>query len=485
MADPTPPPGPGEIRLYDAMTPPLAPGRYRVTADVGVTLDGDDTHLASARELEVDGPRFALDPGEVAAVFPPRGGTGGYAEALPQIVLHRRTLPWERPVVPGTPGLMLLVLTESEYTLLERMPLEQVVPADALGRMGNPAGVTCDAVELADGLLSQLAPSRDELALLAHVRRVNVADRADAGAEDDGWYAVVMANRLPVPGVRNDVFLVSVEQRTDVVPVDPPADLPPGSVTLPFEILTGGVFTQVVDGFDVPSLIPPGKKRLVVLHRWSFAVTVGGTFRERMRALDVGLMGDVRGESTVTDTGHLPVVLRDRAGEAQQAWYRGPLVPFELTRDSAGPYHSADQCRRVSPETGLEDLSYASAFEVGRLLAISDARLAQELMRWRRTSYTANVQKTGLADLSQVLMLSEPLTAELDRAPASTLAVAAISHLAESVVRADATGLRILEKRVPGLDPERLAKAWSLPDAGRAEAILKGTELVVTIEEKR
>ena len=58
-----------------------------------------------------------------------------------------------------------------------------------------------------------------------------------------------------------------------------------------------------------------------------------------------------------------------------------------LTRDTNGPYHSADQARRVAPDVGAEDISYACAFEVGRLLAAADARLAQELMRWRRDAF--------------------------------------------------------------------------------------------------
>src|SRR4029079_9977204 len=89
----------------------------------------------------------------------------------------------------------------------------------------------------------------------------------------------------------------------------------------------------------------------------------------------------------ITDSGHLRIKVDDRAGVEETAWYRGPLVQYQLTRDLLGPYHSADQCRRATPETGAEDISYAAAFELGRLLAASDARLAQELMRWRREAY--------------------------------------------------------------------------------------------------
>ncbi len=73
------------------------------------------------------------------------------------------------------------------------------------------------------------------------------------------------------------------------------------------------------------------------------------------------------GHLPLSDTGHLQIALDDRLGAVEQVWYRGPLVPYQLTRDPLGPYHSADQARRVTPETGAEDISYAAAFEVGRL----------------------------------------------------------------------------------------------------------------------
>ena len=108
-----------------------------------------------------------------------------------------------------------------------------------------------------------------------------------------------------------------------------------------------------------------------------------------MQALDVKMFGNpnTQDKPALTDTGHLQMKIADRAGETESAFYRGPLVPFQLTRDPLGPYHSADQCRRGSVETGGEDISYAAAFECARLLAAADGRLAQELMRWRRESY--------------------------------------------------------------------------------------------------
>ena len=321
----------GQMRLYDAMDPPLVMRRHRVVTSVAVDGQGS---IGSERHFDVTGPRFRLAPDEVASVVPPRNASGAFGDTLPQIVLGRRTLPWERslgaPASSGThgpndppaiagdaPWLALLVFTEGEFALLENVPLEQVVPDDVLTRLGRPAGVTCDAIEADTGLLVSILPSREELALLAHVRQVNVEDRALAGKDPDGFFAVVMANRLPEPGSKTHAVLVSLEQRTNVVPAVPPPSVDPDAPPLRNAPGAVAVYSELrATGFDVSVTYPPLRTRLVALHHWTFEVSVGGTFRERMQQLDVGLMGDLRdaGGPPFTDTGHVALELHDRDG---------------------------------------------------------------------------------------------------------------------------------------------------------------------------
>ena len=492
-----PPPGRGEMRMYDAMDLPFAMGRHRISTQINVSYDDGAGSASSERYFDVTGPRFSLPPDEVAFVMPPRNSNGAFANMLPQIVLHRRTLPWERslgapasgqpeqptdppPMAGDAPWLALLVFSETELTLLSGVPLEQVVPDDVFTRLGRPSGVTCDAVEADTGLLQSIVPSREELALLGHVRQVNVEDRASAAKDPDGWFAVVVANRLPEPGVRSHAALVSLEQRTDVVPISPPSFVDP--TTRP---IRGGLLGEIAapptrirtTGFDVSVVLPPTRTRLVLLHHWTFDVASGGTFRDRMQGLDVGLMGDVRDANgpPLTDTGHLPIELHDRAGDVQQAWYRGPLVAWSLSRDSLGPYQSADQARRVSPETGAEDVSYAAAFEVGRLLAAADSRFALELMRWRRSAYDASGRAATVEAITAPLPMSAELRSVLPQAMVASVAVGVVGKLASiENVAADRSGLAAAAK-APGLDPAQLASAWRMPSADDARAMLAGT----------
>jgi hypothetical protein len=177
------------------------------------------------------------------------------------------------------------------------------------------------------------------------------------------------------------------------------------------------------------------------------------------------------GQPPAADTGHIPITIADRAGVDEQAWYRGPLAPMPLTRDPL-TYHSADQCRRVTPETGAEDVSYAAAFEAGRLLAAADARLAQELMRWRREAYTQSARVDCFSAVDTALALSPALDPHSPILPVVSV-TAAESVLAGADKVGDLYGLAALGS-VIGLNPAAVQEAWNLGSVDQAAAILGG-----------
>ena len=90
---------PGEMRLYDEVRPALTNDLYRLSATT--TLSRPDLTVGAVDAYFVlEGPRFALPATEVVAVHPPRNALGAFDEFLPQVVLGRRTLPWERDLDP-------------------------------------------------------------------------------------------------------------------------------------------------------------------------------------------------------------------------------------------------------------------------------------------------------------------------------------------------------------------------------------------------
>jgi hypothetical protein len=372
---------PGQFRLLSSAVPPLTAGSYRARLEQSVTQGG--TVQPVERHLDVTAPQFSLPGTEVQSVFPPPNAVGGFDTRLAQIVLKRRTLPWERTLSPSSdaPWLALVLLTADEGTLIPSLPVTEVVPAAKHAALGvSAASGRCDCLETTMDVVTKVFPRADELPLLCHVREVSLADTELAGGDLDGYLAVVLGNRLPRGGLAYGAYLVSVEGRQDILPASPrtpttdlgPADAgPPGGATIRFPVLA----------------------------RWSFTCAAGGDFQSLMGDLDVGSLGTVEpgGCPAVTPTGHVAVAHRTRRGEQAASWYRGPLTPREVARRDPGtPYFAADQARALATD-GLEDISEAAAFELGRLLAMSDPRFLAALLAWRRATMAADVAAASLA----------------------------------------------------------------------------------------
>jgi hypothetical protein len=516
----------GSMYFYDDITPPLLDNSYQMSMVTNVTFDGAVQPLQPATGyFNVEGPRFSLSATEVGGVFPPNNGHGGFDEAIPHIALLRRTLPWERaltsrPDLIGTPTraagdppppnpiaqepgqygpppwLALLLFEEGEYVLNRNVALQDAVPADVYQRLEAPPGVTCDTIQADYWLVQSLLPSLEELTLLTHVRQVNVEDRELNSGSSDGWFAVVMSNRLPSPGAKYRACLVSLEERTDLVKANPPAvateggriileardltpahvlDLHPPDDVSQTTVLANADARRIVSAairVDAPSFgFFHTTVQLVLLYSWQFECTGVGTFRDYMQRINVSMTGTVEepGHPVVSDTSHIQISLQDRAGVAENVWYRGPLVPFPLTRDPL-TYHSADQCRRVTPDTGAEDVSYAAAFEAGRLLAAADGRLAQELMRWRREAFRQSARIDLLGAIKTAMALPQAL--DKHSPVATTVAVNAAKSIVTGIsALADRYGLSTVSQ-VPGLDPAQVQQAWNLSSVEDAATIL-------------
>ena len=238
---------PGFFELYPAARPALPAGGYTATSsqdlvaatlhDGNATIPVDDT----AFHLHIDAPRYVLPPDQILSTFPPAGSRGDWRERLPQIVLKRRTLPWERnptanPALPSEtapPWLALVVLADGEGKLSTDVEVSKCVSdgvtlsADADVPKGKYLEVTKDIVE-------KVFPCRDELDLLCHVRKVDLRDTELALGDDDGYLAVVLSSRLPQPAppqgedpdpvpVNYSAYLINLEHQLDkLLPTEPP-----------------------------------------------------------------------------------------------------------------------------------------------------------------------------------------------------------------------------------------------------------------------
>lgn len=417
-----------DTRFYDAVLPALTSGSYLLSVDQGIA--GEEIQAAYRHEqpVRVTGPHFGLAPGDVRAMHPPAGSTADYTRTLPSVVLGNPALPWI--VAPGPVGadrqrpawMALLLLTPDEIAVPEQLgaasltgthavPLADFLapPEGVVGpvftavqragfRQENPPDFTVPVVDVDCDAFRAVAPRADELALLAHARLVDPADQETDESTVD-TVAVVVGNRL-ARGSSDGLYiahLVSVEGFT---------------------------------GYLTPGTVPAGRTvRLISLASWTFTSVPGGRdFPAVMRGLDSGLLRlpggftEPRGEgeqlvSQALSLGYAAAEHRTRLGERTVAWYRGPCLPVRMKRNPQPPYGSADGALIYDPRTGIFDVSFAVAWQTGRLSALADREIVVALLRWLRAYQRAGHLALERSALRRSLGL--PTTAESDPAGSS------------------------------------------------------------------
>ena len=202
------PVGSGRFQLYSHIKPQLTAGDYVFRAQQHLNATGHPQTELGVDPLEthvrVRSPQYVLPPDQVLSTFPPAGREGSFGARLPQIVLRRRTLPWERTVDPDQidlPWLALVLIAEDEdeAQLVTNQPVAQCVTKGV--NLDEPADVPVgNHLEIRRSMVHKIFPTQQEVGLLAHAREVDINDTELMMGDDDGCLAVVVGNRLPLPG---------------------------------------------------------------------------------------------------------------------------------------------------------------------------------------------------------------------------------------------------------------------------------------------
>lgn len=201
----------GKFQLYPRYAPPLKAGLYRLTSQQVLKADNADQSLPPNKtprvadlqtHVRIRSPQYDLSPDQVLSTYPPANHEGDFGSQLPQVVLKRRTLPWERLVAPGKdelPWLALVLIAEGEAELQSNVPVAQCVTAGV--ELDTPADVAVgNCLAIRSSAVKRLFPTQEEVGLLTHARAVDITDTELMMGDDDGFLAVVVCNRLPLPG---------------------------------------------------------------------------------------------------------------------------------------------------------------------------------------------------------------------------------------------------------------------------------------------
>ena len=386
------------LEFINSHKPQLPDGDYRLTIQQTLSIDGEaDAVAAGVAEqyvyFSVAGPRFTLDPSLVKSVFPPAKTAGSYDNVLPHIVLNRSTLPWERLIknddetYSDVPWMALLVFNQNEVSQYGLSPQNSTV-ADLQEASSDPVfpgltpevgDVPSQGVQVIDvpfKLLQATVPPTTDLTLLTHVREL-VDGTTRPTQDESNLFPILVANRIPTAGQEASVFLVSLENRTDI-----------------FDALSAG------------SEDPETKYRLISLHNWNFTVDpMGETFSNYIeqadtpknsqntdKSLRMDLLAssgsDAETANSFLAAGYVPLDHDTRQGNHTVSWYRGPFLPGAPPSTPGsfplGGVLSPDQLVKYFSDVGMFDTSYAAAWQLGRLLTLQNTDVAVALYNWKR-----------------------------------------------------------------------------------------------------
>ncbi|KAJ6126032.1 hypothetical protein N7471_010525 [Penicillium samsonianum] len=397
----------------------------------GPTEDPDNhIKLTAKQDFSVDAPQFTLPEGSIHSMYPPPGYSDDH-RILPHVVLTDPHLPWERRGSPKTgedkfdrnrvPWLALFSFTQDGLSLAPDVlhgensifpqraehlaqPLQHMstlavnMTIEDLSRSADIASPVKhmeterikdsrgDFIFIKQDLFTSLfstfdksnnrqvpgSPDTSQYKFLSHVREINTTGMAIAGVEHTGIFSVVIGNRsgpLDNPGPTSiAVHLVSIE----------------GVEAMRFPIRKSHV-------------------ALCSLHSWNYTVmpprmlNVGDTFQSLGQTLTVLRPPDAviaplksAGQEACTrlasrlEDGYSLVKYRTQTGEQTVAMLRGPftptVVPDLLMNDCS---NSGLDLQILDKQVGIMDITYSSAWQLGRTLALGDRAFTAAVGRLR------------------------------------------------------------------------------------------------------
>lgn len=410
---------PGQAQVLSFFKPGLLPGEYTINVDQKITGPGGETEELETKKPFIVGSinPYQLPAASISSVYP---GDGEVVEAriLPRVTLSDAHLPWElspdggnvgKQFLDGSPvpWLALLVFTADEIDTFPTLPpgSSPLSPSSTytyqlskrqLQGLKDSSGVLKTQVPISnadlerspDDLISTIfvksaafrgyfsnqvpkgekesEPAISRYSYLAHIRRSRSTQAQDSSTNSHG---IILGHRAG------------------------PLNLT--SATTAYAHLVS--LMGVKDHLGWPDHGSSDLTALASLHSWTFTWEPGGSdiedvikeLKDNVRPL-ARQFTDQSGENAWLkrriDAGYTFVKHRMMSGEATTALYRGPLIPHQLQADwtaAAEAKSHGSGLQIIDSETGMIDISYSTAWNLGRSLALANSSFTTVLSALR------------------------------------------------------------------------------------------------------
>ncbi|KAF3219508.1 hypothetical protein TWF679_010976 [Orbilia oligospora] len=435
---------PGYQRIHSFAIPGLRAGTYEIDADQVITANDNPNKTVSNKQIfTAIGPRYSLPADAVYSTYPPQSHEDR-PEVLPHVVLNDPTLPWTRvgswaseaqklsiKDYDGTrvPWLAVIAFKAEELVLpketldaiWKQLPqgtpelkqsataavnmkikdLAAIAKVDASGfvspitKIYNPTvdgeDVRGDIIfvkpDLFNGLFSEYAsdgtttPTQGNVQryrFLAHTCELNMKNMADADTD------------FPVAEVG-----IVVSHRTGPLTIEKPEAMVVHLVSLEgIEEMKSPEFPVQANKLVAMTSLYSWQYTCLPLNSFSivdaFEKLAGST--AMMKPLDTDKIPTTDGlEKRMVERlndGYSLVRYRVQTGEETVAFTRGPLIPTKATTTNLIKESMSGQDLQILDRGfGIMDLSYSSAWQLGRTLALADQSFATALSRVRKQIY--------------------------------------------------------------------------------------------------
>ncbi|KAI8631388.1 hypothetical protein F5Y19DRAFT_394874 [Xylariaceae sp. FL1651] len=407
--------------------------------------------------FEVVKPQFSLDRAPINSYYPPNGHQDE-GRVMPHIVLSDPHFPWERAagltsnmygeidedsgdnnvkrnMVPWVALMVFdigdLVVPDVETAKTLKIPgftsADDVSKQNSTGtfsmkvseymsipdgsRIRLENGLTGDSAGLArlkgsSEMMQVIFPLKthvkerfsdlEAFKYLAHVRHVNTVGFPDAGDEEEGLFSIVISPRTGAFDIQQPttqiVHLVSIEhldytlkEMTSSVKTDRL-----GMISL-FSWVYTALPPDPVNFVDTMLNLAQGMQML----RPKANVLDNLLRKAKEDQADSGAAALLHQRFSL---GYTLSRWRAETGEETAAFYRGPFIPQPVRQPPDAQWkdcsNNSKDYQILDPSTGLADLSYSSAWQLGKLLAISDSVFCAALMRFRSRVHESSASQT-------------------------------------------------------------------------------------------
>lgn len=362
------------MKISSKYLPPLADGKYTITVTQSIETaspDPDDIKkIVTAQEtfsakktFSILSRAFTLLQDDVFSVYPSENAEGAFSTELPFLVSSAKTMPW----LYGDgdlPWIALIAVSEEEnHTVKEQdISISSLIasgdnhtyfPAKAMpSQFTESVDDLCHIIDLPLTLFQAIMPRRAETGYLCHAKYADLSNTEEAVSSLDGFFSVVMGNRF----------------------------IPPGKTTMHLISLLGYPDCGSGDYAGYETI------RLVSLYHWTVFCepNTDANFKAVIQNLDTKIFcGNY--EHTLSKRGICAKPHLGRAGDITGSLYHSPFVPYrpkDIPQVSS-PCHSADEILIYDKAKGVFDVSYAAAWQLGRLAALSRKSAAKAVSKLR------------------------------------------------------------------------------------------------------